>query len=186
MAKVSGGTRNYAGKSTFAKREEEFNSLLATGMYDSNRSELHPSGGFYITHNDHNKITDHQKDKSDLAVKALAAKGYKVYLDSEQSTVYGVKMRDGRIYTAKMDIKTINEVGKNTIKGRVEYAAKQGAEIVVLYQNTTAMDKKYVKQQIDLIERKSPMKTFENIKMIIVVGANGHIHRHDIVARRQK
>lgn len=185
MAKASGGTRNYEGSKTFAKREKEFNSLMASGDYDRNRSDLHLSGGFYATHNDHNKISNPQEDKSDLAVKFLAAKGYKIYLDSEKSTIYGIKMPDGKIYNAKMDIKTINEAGKSTIKSRVESASKQGCEIAILYQNTAAMNKSYVLKQINLIEQRSPLRTFEKLKMVIVVGSNGNIHRHNIVGRRK-
>lgn len=179
MAKGSGGARNYAKTSTFKKREDEFNSLILSGNYDKKRSMMAKSGGFVVTHNDHDKIINHEKDKSDIASELLAKKGYKVYLDSEKSQIDGVKMPDGRIYKTVMDIKTINEAGNNTIKNRIREAGKQGAEVAILYQNTKAMDKTYVENQINDFSGFKDDNSMR-VKMVIVVGMSGNIHRHII------
>ena len=78
-----------------------------------------------MTHNEYNKIKDKNKDKSDIASKILAQNGYKVYLDSEKSTHKYEKRRDGRLNNDAMDIKTINNIGKYTLKSALESAASQ-------------------------------------------------------------
>ena len=86
-----------------------------------------------------------------------------------------------------MDIKTINKAGEHTIKKRIEDASKQNVKAVVLYQNIDKMDKKYVLEQIygeNGFIQKSPKKAVEKIDWVIVVGANGNVHRHDI--RKEK
>lgn len=195
MGKGSGGTRNYrTDAKRYATRLSEFQSLISSGIYDKTRSYFDESGGFYVTHINHNPIDDASVDKSDDAVLALAKKGYKVYLDDETSTIDGLKMPDGRVYTMRMDIKTINEAGNNTIRGALQKASKQilqhesfhnipyGSKkhAVVLYQNTEAMTSDYVKEQIQLFKDKTSGKLVNNINMVIVVGLSGRVHRHPI------
>lgn len=178
MAKQSGGTRNYRNDAkTLDKRRAEFNSLMATGSYDSTRSYFDPSGGFFITHNKHNKITDAEKDKSDIAVKYLAAKGYRVYLDNEQSKIsYNGKVHDGRIEKLLMEIKTANKVGKWSLKHDLDYAAQQGAKAVVVMQNNPLVDRAYVTDQISKMANYAK----KQVDWVIVVGMNGNVHRHKI------
>ena len=127
---------------------------------------------------EHNHITDHNIDKSDVASRLLAKKGYKVYLDSEKSTIKFETKRDGRIYELPMDMKTIGEAGKNTIKRAIENVSKQDAKVAILYQNTSKMDKQYVLSQIELFKTKSPQRARDKIEWVIVVGSNGNVHRH--------
>lgn len=190
MAKEGGGTRNYnPGSRAWTKRMDEYNGLLATGMYDRSRSAFDKSGGFYITHKDHDQITNHKEDKSDTAVEILASKGYRVYLDAEKSTISdNGKKKDGRIEKLSMDIKTINSAGENSIQRVVKKAALQGAKAVILYQNTPDMDEKYVRKKIydekEGLIYVAPKSTIAQIDWIIVVGSNGHVHRHNIAKER--
>ena len=189
MDKRSGGTRNYSKQPrTLKKRHDEFDALMNTGVYDFARSFFDPSGGFAATHNEHNQVIDPAKDKSDVAVQYLAAKGYRLYLDSEKTTISDSgKKKDGRIEKLPMDIKTINNAGKSTIKRACEEAAKQGARCVILFQNTSAMDRKYVSEQLygkDGFLQKSPIKMVRQIDWVIVVGSNGHVHRHALFSHR--
>ena len=104
MAKTSGGTRNYRNNPKAMKtRRKEYNSLMGSGNYDHTRSYFDASGGFVATHKEHNHITNHNEDKSDVASINLAKKGYKVYLDSEKSEIEfstgkNKKVRDGRVF----------------------------------------------------------------------------------------
>lgn len=191
MGKESGGTRNYNPNSkAWEKRYNEYTGLLATGDYDIARSFFDNSGGFCVTHNEHNPVTQPDVDKSDIAVKYLTEKGYRIYLDSEKTTFSdNGKKKDGRIEKLPMDIKTINTVGKYTIKRAVEKASVQGARAVILFQNTPDMDAKYIKQALygaDGVVNKSPLKVLEKIDWVIVVGANGHVHRHNLIKERHK
>lgn len=178
MAKSSGGTRNYAGKNTLSKRREEFDSLMGTGKYDNDRSFFDNSGGFVVTHKHHNN--DKDNDMSSAAVAALSKKGYKVYLGDERNYVAGIPTPDGRLYKHTMEIKTVNTAGNNTIKKSLEASTKQGASVVVLYQNTNQMTREYVESQIKLFNEKSPKMTQEKLKHVIVVGKSGNVHRHKI------
>lgn len=188
MAKASGGTRNYSGNTkVMQNRKNEFDELMYSGFYDTMRSYFDPSGGFVATNKEHNEVEDPNIDKEKEASLFLAKKGYKVYLDSERATVEFQTHNDGRIYNLPMDIKTINEAGKYTIKRQLEKASTQNVKAVILYQNNPLVDKNYVKNQIygeNGFIQKSPKKALEKIDWIIVVGSNGHVHRHDI--RKEK
>lgn len=176
MSKASGGTRNYNGTSTYSKRKDEFGSLMSSGDY--NEGYISKSGGFYVIHNKHNEINHKNDDYSNVAAKKLAQRGYKVYLDSEENFMLETPIADGRVYKRKVDFKTVSTVGSNTIKGAIEKASKQGAEVAVLYQRTKKMDRAYVEKQLDLFRLKSPKKAREKIKEVIVVGLSGNVHRH--------
>lgn len=154
---------------------------MATGLYDE-RSIFHESGGFAVVHKEHNRVPEKKKDenKEEFATRILAEKGYKVYLDSEKSTIKYEKNNDGRIYQQKFEFKTINKDGDFRIKNRLEEASKQNVSTVVLIQNTTKMSRDYVERQIDLFIDTSPRKAVEKINHVIVVGMSGNIHRRDI------
>lgn len=188
MAKNSGGTRNYRNNpKALSTRRREFEGLMNSGFYDISRSYFDPSGGFVATNKEHNEAKDPEIDKEKEATLFLANKGYKVYLDSERATIEFEPHNDGRIYNIPMDIKTINFAGKHTIKRQLEKASTQNVKAVVLYQNNPLVNKNYVKNQIygeNGFIQKSPKKALEKIDWIIVVGSNGHVHRHDI--RKEK
>ena len=174
--KTSGGTRNYASQpGTMSKRGGEFNQLMSSGNYDRENSYFDKSGGFLAVHNEHNL----NADELDAGCK-LAHKGYKVYLDSEHSTISGGKTKDGRLYRSPMDMKAIGEAGKWSIKREVERAARQGAETVVLIQRTQAMTREYVDDQVQKIKTYSPPWAKARIKHLIVVGLKGNIHRRNL------
>lgn len=174
--KTSGGTRNYASQpGTMSKRGGEFNQLMSSGNYDRENSYFDKSGGFLVVHNEHNLNADELD-----AGRKLAHKGYKVYLDSEHSTISGGKTKDGRIYRSPMDIKSITKTGENTIKNAMEKASKQGAETIVLFQRNLGMTRKYVDEQVRKFINKSPGRAKDKIKHVIVVGMNGNIHRRNI------
>ena len=182
MAKASGGTRNYSNSSkTLKNRRDEYDALMATGLYDE-RSKFHKSGGFVAVHKEHNLVSEKKKNenKEEFAVDVLIEKGYKVYLDSEKSTIKYEKKNDGRIYKQRFEFKTINNDGDFRIKNRLEEASKQNVSTVVLIQNTKKMSRDYVEEQIDLFIDKSPIKAVEKIIHIIVVGMSGNVHRRDI------
>lgn len=202
MAKASGGTRNYSNDAKVMNtRLTEFSKLMSTGDYDASRSYFDESGGFVITHKGHNKtkpaVDGVKENMEEEAALALAKKGYKVYMDSEQGTMAKVKMPDGRVYQMRMDIKTINNAGEHTIEGAIRdgirqivkyenvYNVKTEKHAVVLYQGTKAMDKKYVLDQIDNFKKscyENPKNAWmlKNIDVVIVVGQSGNVHRHFI------
>ncbi len=181
MAKAGGGTRNYSGNAkVMATRLAEYNNLMNKGSYDASRSMFDTSGGFVITHNDHNTITKPAENKEDVVARVLAQHGYKVYLMGEKSYITGVKKYDGFADHSMMDIKTINNAGPSTIKRALEDGAKQSVDVVILYQNTKAVTHSYVESQIQEFRTKSPAKAKEQIKTVIVVGMSGHVHRHKI------
>lgn len=93
---------------------------------------------------------------------------------------FGVHKKDGRIYSAPMDLKTINEAGRYTIKGAMEKAVKQGAKVTVLVQNTKAMTREYVESQIKAFQEKSPEYCRDNLDYVIVIGMRGSVHRHKL------
>lgn len=178
MAKSSGGSRNYKGTPTAQKRKSEYKELMSKGEYKG--GYYSSSGGFYVLHKDHNEISHQNGDYSDVASRKLAKKGYKIYLQSELSTIDGQKVFDGYLYSTAVDFKTISKAGKNTIKNSLENAAKQGADTVVLYQRTKYMTRDYVESQLDLFVSKSPKRAREKIKNVVVVGLSGNVHRHKL------
>lgn len=189
MAKAGGGTRNYSSNArVMASRRNEYDGLLATGNYDVARSAFDGSGGFYITHRDHNFVEESSKDKSETAIRVLSEKGYRVYLDSEKTTISdNGKKRDGHIEKLPMDIKTINSAGDNTVQRLVNEAAKQNARAVIIYQNTAEADEKYMRNQIygeKGVIAKAPLRTLHQIDWIIVVGSRGSVHRHNLMKER--
>lgn len=174
--KTSGGTRNYAKQpGTLGKRRSEFDKLMGSGDYDRKNSIFDKSGGFVVIHNEHN-LKDGEKE----AAQKLARKGYKVYLDSEHSTLSHDSKKDGSLYRSPMDIKAIGEAGKWSVKREMERAAKQGANTVVLLQRTKAMTRNYVEEQLQKFRDYSPQRAREKIKYVVVVGASGNVHRHKI------
>lgn len=177
MAKISGGTRTYnAGTATHQKRLAHFN--LEYGKTDTDRSRSffdHKSGGYVLVNKDHNQIVDHSENKEDIAVKALAARGYKIELLSEKKPD-SVKSIDGTINGKMMDIKTVNSAGKYTVKNTFLNAIDQGARNVILYQNNEKIDKDYIVSRIEKFKKQYPDKA-RQIDVVYIVGLSGKVHR---------
>lgn len=179
MSKASGGTRNYSGNpKTMAKRESEFQAIVSTGNYKD--SYFDKSGGYYVVHNNHNKIADPNTNKEMYAAEVLAKKGYRVYLMSEMSYITGAKKTDGFKEHAVMDMRTINSASAYKVENALKSAAKQGAEVAILIQNNKAMTKEYVKDQISMYLTHAKGNERGNLKEVIVVGLSGNVHRHKL------
>lgn len=179
MSKASGGTRNYSGNpKTMAKRESEFQAIVSTGNYKD--SYFDKSGGYYVVHKHHNEIADPNTNKEMYAAEVLAKKGYRVYLMSEKSYITGAKKTDGFKEHSVMDMKTINSASSYKIENSLKSAATQGAEVAILIQNTKAMTKEYVKDQISMYLTHAKGNERGNLKEVIVVGLSGNVHRHKL------
>ena len=114
------------------------------------------------------------------AAETLAKKGYRIYLMSEKSYIENAKKPDGFKEHAVMDMKTINSAGKYKIENSLKAAAKQGAEVAILIQNTKAMTKKYVKEQISMYLSHAKGEERGNLKEAMIIGMSGNIHRHKL------
>ena len=75
-------------------------------------------------------------------------------------------------------MKTINSPGKYTIENVLKSAATQGAEVVILVQNTAEMTKGYVTSQITNYLSHAKGSERGMLKEVMVVGMSGNIHRH--------
>lgn len=179
MAKASGGTRNYSSQpKTIAKRHAEYQSLVSKADYKD--GYFHKSGGYYVVHKDHNKVADPNTNKEMYAAKVLATKGYRIYLMGEKSYITGAKKTDGFKEHSVMDMKTINEAGTYKIENSLKNAAKQGAEVAILIQNTKAMTKGYVQNQISMYLQHAKGNERGDLKEVMVVGLSGNVHRHKL------
>ncbi len=179
MAKQSGGTRNYSKTpNTIAKRQSEFHSLISTGDYKD--GSLFPSGGFYVVHKDHRDTTTPEENKEILAAKTLAKKGYRIRLMSEKSSVAWLSTPDGYKENMVMDIKTINSAGKYRIERSLKKAASQGAEVAVLVQNTAAVTREYVQDQISMYLSHAKGEERGKLSEVMIVGLSGNVHRHKL------
>lgn len=177
MAKASGGTRNYYNNpSTLSKRQTEYQNIMRTGNYKEGYFDN--SGGYYAVHKDHNEVIDPEENKEMFAAKALAKKGYRIYMMGEKSYIEGAKKTDGFKEHSIMDIKTINKAGKYRIENALKNAATQGAEVAVLVQNTKDMTRDYVESQISNYIFHAKGTERGNLKEVIVVGMSGNVHRH--------
>lgn len=177
--KIDGSTRNYAKQpATLAKRRSEYDSLMDSGEYNKRKSYFDKSGGFYVWHKYHNTTRDSKAER--FAAKSLAKHGYKVYLDKEKSNKNKVSTKDGYIYKSPMDIKKVSKAGKFTIKSHLEKATKQGAHTAIIVQGSKKVNRKYIDGQIKLFKEMSPRKAVDKLEYVIVVGKNGHVHRHKI------
>lgn len=130
------------------RNEREFQELLNDGFHDAERSYFSESGGFVVTHVDHNRVSNPEIDLEPLAARILADYGYRVYLDSERSYIENQRTPDGRLNRRTMDIKTINTSGSNTVRSKVDKASGQGVEVVVLMENCRGFSDAYVRGQI--------------------------------------
>lgn len=108
----------------------------------------------------------------------LSRRGYRVYLMGEKSYISGDKKKDGFVEHAEMDMKTINSPGMYTVENVLKNAAPQGAEVVILIQNTAEMTKGYVTSQIAQYLSHAKGSKRGKLKEIMVVGMSGNIHRH--------
>ena len=177
MAKGSGGTRNYSNNPhALENRKTEFDSIMSTGDYRDGYFDK--SGGYFVIHKDHNYVIDPQKNKEREGAEKLSKRGYRIYLMGEKSYISGGKKKDGFIEHAEMDMKTINSSGKYTIENVLKSASTQGAEVVILIQNTAEMTKGYVTSQISQYLSHAKGSERGILKEVMVVGMSGNIHRH--------
>lgn len=185
MAKVSGGTRNYGSQtSAYKKRKREYDAFSKLDNFDAERSAFYEGGGYVVTDISHNKAKKDKdgvlRDLSQYGVEQAAKHGYRVFQDAERSYKLYDPTPDGRFESYTMDVKTINVAGNNTIKAALEKAAKQGTECVMLVPNTKAMTRTFVEGQIEKFITLSPKSQVSKIKLVVVVGQSGNIHRHKL------
>lgn len=179
MGKRGGGTRDYSSKpSALAKRQTQFNELVATGLYRDMMFDK--SGGYYVIHNQH-KDVDNEKTKEKFAATSLAQHGYRAYLMPDGSYIDGFKKNDGFVERTEMDIKTINSAGKWTIHNALKGASFQGAGIAVIVQNTKDMTKNYVTEQISSFANSADGKNNVTLKEAWIISMDGkRIHKRPI------
>ena len=151
---------------------------MASGDYDPDKSYFDKSGGFYVWHKDHKANQDSEAER--FAARSLAEHGYKVYLDKEKSNKNKLSTKDGRIYNSPMDIKKITNDGKYTIKSKLEKSTRQGARTAVIVQGNSKITRQYIESQIQLFRDQSPRRAVSKLEYVIVIGQNGHVHRHKI------
>lgn len=181
MGRGNGGNRG--GRPKYgAMREEssgvrfrnlkEFSLALSRPEYDPRRSYYSESGGFVLTQIEHN-TPDEKVNKELLAARHLADYGYRVYLDEERSYIEGQKAPDGRINRRIMDVKTINKIGRYTVKSSLSEASGQGAEVAVLMENTRGLSVRYIKDQIELY--KAHRHKDSKLREVIYVRKDGRV-----------
>lgn len=96
------------------------------------------SGGYSAVHRGHNfdkqiGVSGEQRGQYELnAIKVLRQNGHCIILDDE-STAPGMKKCDGFLDGTPFEIKSIESIGRWTIRTKIANSVKQGAEIVVLY-----------------------------------------------------
>lgn len=78
------------------------------------------------------------------------------------------------------EFQAIVSTGNYKIENSLKSAATQGAEIAILIQNTKAMTKEYVKEQISMYLTHAKGNERGNLKEVIVVGLSGNVHRHKL------
>lgn len=177
MTKQGGGTRNYSHRQkTMAKRRAEFDGLVATGLYSE--SHFYESGGYYIVHGKH-PVKEDAESRERFAAESLAKHGYRAFLMPDQSYVTGLSKVDGFAERAQMEIKTINSAGSATIEKAMTKASRQGAELMVLVQNTKDVTRSYVSEQIESFRNNPGGKHNKTLKAVWVISMDGkRIHRH--------
>lgn len=123
------------------QREENYQEYLRLKA-DSNYYDVYfdeYSGGFIAIHKEH--MFDKQvgpfgysrgRYEIDIAY-ILERNGHSVILESEYPNGPGIKTCDATIDGFRAEFKTIESVGRWTIRTKIADAVKQGAEIVVLY-----------------------------------------------------
>lgn len=122
------------------QREEHYQEYLRL-LHDPNYSDVsfdEQSGGISAIHREHKfdseigafgiKIGEYER----ITVDILRKRGHYITLESELAP-NGVKTPDGWLDGLIMDIKATEKHGKWAIKDKLHGAAKQGAEVVVLY-----------------------------------------------------
>lgn len=66
------------------------------------------------------------------------------------------------------------------IKSAMEKATKQGAQTVVLIQQTGSMNRAYVESQIKLFKTKSPRRAVAKLNNVVVIGLNDSVYRRKL------
>ena len=172
MAKVSGGTRKLKnGSREYKKRLKEVESLRAIGKYSS--VEMGVRGGYLAIE----KSNSQHKIEEIETGQILADNGYKVILTNED----GHKATgDGTLFSIGYEQRTPTKGTAHGVLKAIEHArikVRKGAKdvkIPIIYDKNRLYNKTMIEEGIKLYERLNKIR----FKEIIVVSANGHIHRH--------
>lgn len=172
MAKVNGGTRKLKhGSREYRKRLDEIKSMQENGKYSSVTIGTH--GGYLAIE----KSNSQHKVEEIEAGQFLADNGYKVILTSEDGhkatgdgTLFsiGYEQRTPTKGTTHGVLKAIGHARIKVMKGAKE------VKIPVIYDKNRLYNKTMIDEGIKLYERLNKIR----FKEIIVVSANGNIHRH--------
>ena len=172
MAKPGGGTRKLKnGSREYNKRLKEVESMRASGKYSSVEMGVH--GGYLAIEK---SKTQHKPEEIE-AGKILADNGYKVILKNEDGHR---ATGDGTLFSIEYEQRTPTKGGAHGVLKAIEHArikVMKGAEevqIPVIFDKNRLYNKAMVEDGIKLYERLNRIR----FKEIIVVSANGHVHRH--------
>lgn len=169
MAKTSGGVRTYKqGASTYRKRITEVEAMRTSGEYSI--AEMGKGGGWFAVE----KSPARHKQEELEAARILADKGYKVTLKDEAIGLHGVKTPDGYLFNASFEQRTPQVGGTKSFSNSLEHAKSKKADIAIVYDRNKVYDRNDVENGIKRYERYNDYR----FKQIIVVSANGHVHRH--------
>lgn len=172
MAKSSGGTRKLKqGSREYRKRQDEIKAMLESGKYNSVTMGTH--GGYLAIE----KSKARHKQEEFEAGQILADNGYKVILTSED----GHKPTgDGTLFSIGYEQRTPTKGTSHGILKAIEHArikVMKGAKevkIPVIYDKNKLYNKTMIEEGVKLYEQLNKIR----FKEIIVVSANGHVHRH--------
>lgn len=122
-------------------KEENFEEFLRL-IEDSDYSEVvfdTVSGGLGAIHKGHHLDKNkgafgyRRGEYERNVVRILRESGYRIVLLPEFDNTLNVKQCDGLLNHSPLEIKTIEGLGLWAIRTKIQYAVKQGAEILVLY-----------------------------------------------------
>jgi hypothetical protein len=168
--------KQYIPAAQYAQYSKEIYPTNDSGGY---RAFDKKSGGYVVTHKEHNIKGNNGWQAEQVATRVLVKNGNKVILGSEKAAD-GVKVSDGLLNSKPFDIREIIGESSHTIGRSISTAGRKGVETVVLYFN----DIKYKRSDIEraykgYINDKNA-KTPRNVKEIICI-ADGKIK--DIIKR---
>lgn len=169
MAKTSGGVRTYKqGASTYRKRHAEVEAMRQSGKYSS--VEMGKGGGYLAIE----KSPAKHKSEELAAARILANKGYKVTLKNEAGLGHKVKTPDGYLFSASFEQRTPKGNTDINIRSSLYHVRDKKADVPVLYMKDSGHTRQSVENGIRAFESASKFR----FKQIIVVTADGRIHRH--------
>ena len=169
MAKTSGGVRTYRqGTSTYQKRKAEAEDRRASGRYSS--VEFRDSGGYVAIEK---SPARHKPDELEAA-RILANKGYKVILKNEAGLGMNIRTPDGYLFKASFEQRTPQGSSANNVKNALEHARNKRADIALIYDKYRMYNRKGIEEGVRRYESHNTYR----FKQVIVISANGNVHRH--------